>query len=58
MSKRCSVCGKKSQASVSRSHSNVATKRRLYPNLQTKTIDNKKKKVCAQCIKTINKESK
>ncbi|MBU4332671.1 50S ribosomal protein L28 [Patescibacteria group bacterium] len=57
MSKICDICGKKPKTSISRSHSNIATKRKLYPNLQTKRIDGKKLKVCTRCIKTLNKKA-
>ncbi|NQU77072.1 50S ribosomal protein L28 [Candidatus Falkowbacteria bacterium] len=56
MSKRCNLCGRGSKPSVSRSHSKIATKRRLYPNLQTKRIDGKKMDVCTRCLKTLNKK--
>ncbi|MCD6442116.1 50S ribosomal protein L28 [bacterium] len=38
MSRRCDICGRGPQTAVSRSHSNIATKRRQYVNLQTKNI--------------------
>jgi large subunit ribosomal protein L28 len=38
MSRRCDVCGRGPQVALSRSHSNVATKRRYLLNLQTKNI--------------------
>ncbi|MBU1146157.1 50S ribosomal protein L28 [Patescibacteria group bacterium] len=55
MSRRCEICGKGPLSSASRSHSNIKTKRRLYLNLQTKKINGKKTKVCANCLKTMNK---
>ncbi|MBI5254228.1 50S ribosomal protein L28 [Candidatus Falkowbacteria bacterium] len=58
MSKSCSICGRKPLAAQNRSHSNVATKRRQFLNLQTKTIDGKKIKICAKCIKTMSKKKK
>ena len=38
MSRRCDICGRGPQTAISRSHSNVATKRRQCINLQTKNI--------------------
>lgn len=38
MSRRCDICGRGPQTAISRSHSNIATKRRQYVNLQTKNI--------------------
>lgn len=56
MSKVCDVCGRGSQTGNARSHSNVATLRKFKINLQTKTVDGKKKKVCTRCIKGNSKE--
>jgi ribosomal protein L28 len=55
MSKQCDICLRGPRTSISRSHSNIATKRKLQLNLQTKRIDGKKKAVCARCIKTLAK---
>jgi ribosomal protein L28 len=52
MAKRCDICSRKSKKSYSRSHSNVATKRRQFLNLQIKTIDGKRVKICTKCLKT------
>ena len=57
MSKTCSVCGRGTIAGNSRSHSNIASKRKFSINIQTKKIDGKKAKVCTKCIKTENKEA-
>lgn len=57
MSKTCSVCGRGTTAGNSRSHSNIASKRKFSINIQTKKIDGKKAKVCTKCIKTENKEA-
>ena len=43
---------------VSRSHSNIATKRRQFLNLQTKRVDGKKKKLCVRCLKASAKHVK
>ena len=55
MSRRCDLCGRGPKKIIRRSHSKRATIGRQYLNLQTKTIDGKKKKVCTKCIKTITK---
>lgn len=52
---RCEICGKKNQSGNSRSHSNIATKRKFKVNLQSKKFEGKKIKVCTRCIKTSNK---
>ncbi|MDD4996211.1 MAG: 50S ribosomal protein L28 [Patescibacteria group bacterium] len=55
MAKRCLICGRGPQTKISRSHSNVATKRRQYINLQTKQISGKRIKICTKCLKTFKK---
>ncbi|MBU4422033.1 50S ribosomal protein L28 [Candidatus Parcubacteria bacterium] len=56
MSRRCDICGRGSKKAASRSHSNIKTLRRQYVNLQARTIDGEKKKVCTKCIKTMKKD--
>ncbi len=58
MSRRCDICGKKPQTIQSRSHSKIATKRKQYPNLQSKKIDGQRVRVCTQCLKTMAKKTK
>jgi large subunit ribosomal protein L28 len=53
MAKRCFICGRGSQTSISRSHSMVATKRRQDLNLQTKKVSGKKIKICSKCLKAL-----
>jgi ribosomal protein L28 len=55
MAKKCDVCGRGSTKDASRSHSNIKTIKRQYVNLQTKTVDGKKLKVCTKCVKTMSK---
>ncbi|NQU83349.1 MAG: 50S ribosomal protein L28 [Parcubacteria group bacterium] len=55
---RCEKCRRGSLNVNSRSHSNVATKRRQKVNLQKKTIDGTRVKICTKCIKTMNKEAR
>jgi len=62
MSRICQITGKKMMVGNHVSHSNIKTKRRFYPNLQTKKffIPDEKKyitlKVSAAGIRTINKK--
>jgi len=55
MSRVCVSCGKKPVAGNSRSHSNVASKRRFNPNLQRVRImvDGRPRAayVCARCLR-------
>lgn len=55
MSRICDKCDRGFMTSVSRSHSNIATKRRQHVNLQARHEDGKKIKVCAACIKATKK---
>ncbi len=61
MSRVCELTGKKAMVGNNVSHSNIKTKRRFYPNLQTKKfyIPELDKwvtlKVSAAAIRTINK---
>lgn len=58
MAKKCDMCGRGSTKDASRSHSNIKTIRRQYINLQVKTVNGKKMRVCAKCIKTMAKTKK
>lgn len=55
MAVQCEVCGKKPIVGHNVSHSNVKTKRRFMPNIQTiKALvagSTKKVKVCTRCLK-------
>lgn len=55
MSKVCIVCGKRPVIGHSRSHSNIATKRRFDPNLQHVRIMKDGRPltayVCARCLR-------
>lgn len=55
MSRACNVCGRGTTFGNSRSHSNIATRRKFAINIQTKKIDGKKVKICTKCIKTKSK---
>jgi large subunit ribosomal protein L28 len=56
MSRTCQVCGRGPRSAQSRSHSNIATKRTMAINLQTKKVDGKNLKICTKCLKTAAKE--
>lgn len=62
MARVCQVTGKKPQTGHSVSHSNIKTKRRFLPNLQTKRFFFAEEdrwvtlKVSADAIRTINKK--
>ena len=62
MSRICQITGKKVIVGNSVSHSNIKTKRRFYPNLQTKRFfipeENRfiTLRVSAQGLRTINKK--
>jgi large subunit ribosomal protein L28 len=58
MSKVCEICGKGRTIGNLVSHSNIKTKRSIYPNLQYKKIDGQRMKVCTSCIKTQTKKVK
>ena len=55
MSKICDLCGRGPTFNISRSHSNVATNRRVDINLQPKTLKGVRCRVCTKCIKTLSK---
>ncbi|MCD6149835.1 50S ribosomal protein L28 [bacterium] len=55
MSRVCQICGRGTQSGNTRSHSNIATRRKFKINLQTKKVDGRKIKACAKCIKTMSK---
>ncbi|MCK5491147.1 MAG: 50S ribosomal protein L28 [Candidatus Pacebacteria bacterium] len=57
MSKICQVCGRGTSSSQSRSHSNIATKRKQFINVQIKHVDGEKIKICTKCIKTTAKDN-
>ncbi|MBI5135652.1 50S ribosomal protein L28 [Candidatus Uhrbacteria bacterium] len=52
MSRRCDLCGKGPRTIVDRSHSHQATKRIVYPNLQTRRRDGETLQYCTSCLKT------
>ncbi|MBP7006223.1 50S ribosomal protein L28 [Patescibacteria group bacterium] len=58
MSRICSLTGKTANFGQSRSHSNIATKRRQNVNLQTIKINGKRIKVAARTLRTLKKFAK
>ncbi|HNX44083.1 MAG TPA: 50S ribosomal protein L28 [Bacteroidales bacterium] len=62
MSRVCEITGKKALVGNNVSHSNIRTKRKFYPNLQTKRFYIPEEdewitlKVSAAAIRTINKK--
>lgn len=58
MSRIDQLTGKRSTFGHSRSHSNIATKRRQYVNLQSVRLDGVKLRVSTRTIKTLKKIAK
>lgn len=56
MSKVCDICHRGPQVKISRSHSMIATKKKQMLNLQAKTIDGQRMKICSRCLKTLKKK--
>ncbi|MBI3572904.1 MAG: 50S ribosomal protein L28 [Candidatus Kerfeldbacteria bacterium] len=55
MARVCSICGRGAMNSQTRSHSNIATKKKQHLNLQTLLHDGARVKACASCIRTATK---
>jgi len=58
MGKKCDICKRSSTKGAKRSHSNIKTLKRQNINLQSKTIEGKKKKVCTACMRTMKKPAR
>lgn len=62
MAQRCDLCGKGPQYGRAVSFSKKATPRRFLPNLANRrlTVNGKEQrlKVCANCVRTLNKAEK
>ena len=58
MSRICELTNKKANFGNSRSHSNIATKRRQNVNLQTVRIAGRRVRIAARTLKTIKKLAK
>lgn len=55
MARICDLCERGSNRANSRSHSNIATKREQFANLQSRKIGGFKMTVCTRCLKTQKK---
>ncbi len=55
MSRICTLCEKGANKIYSRSKSHISTIKQQQVNLQVKTIEGIRVKLCTRCIKTINK---
>jgi len=55
MARICDRCQRGSNRGNSRSHSNIATKRQQFANLQTKRIGGVRMSLCTRCLKTMDK---
>lgn len=55
MSRVCAIIGKKANFGHSRSHSNIATKRRQHVNLQTIRIGGTRMRLSTEAIKTLKR---
>ncbi|MCX7778999.1 MAG: 50S ribosomal protein L28 [Patescibacteria group bacterium] len=55
MSRICQICQRGTRVKISRSHSNIATKKRQYLNLKKKKIGKRKIKICTRCLKAKSK---
>lgn len=55
MARICDRCERGSNRGNSRSHSNIATKRQQFANLQTRRIGGVRQTICTRCLKTIDK---
>lgn len=58
MARICDRCGRGSNRGNNRSHSNIATKRQQFANLQNRRIGGTKMSVCTNCLKTMAKTLK
>lgn len=54
MSRTCEICKRGPKKATKRSHSNIATLRKQYLNLQKRKIDGKVTKICVKCLKSLN----
>jgi len=52
MARTCDICAGGTTSGMSRSHSNIGTKRKLFQNLQTVRRNGRRLKICTNCLKT------
>jgi len=55
MAKKCDLCGRGATKGASRSHSKIKTLKRQNINLQSRTIEGEKVKLCTSCLRTMVK---
>lgn len=58
MSRVCQLTGRKTITGNSRSHSNIASRRKFQVNLQTKRVDGMKLRLSARALRTLAKTAK
>ncbi len=56
MAKRCDLCRRSSTKGAKRSHSKIKTLKRQNINLQSRTVDGIKVKICTKCLRTVAKK--
>lgn len=57
MARMCDNCSRNYNQANSRSHSNIATKRRQLVNLQARRVDGVDLRLCTRCLRTMKKET-
>lgn len=57
MANICDICTRAPLKANSRSHSNIATRRRQYVNIQKKRINGNVMYICTRCLKTMAKKT-
>lgn len=55
MARLCTLCGRSALPGFTRSHSNIASKRRRNLNLQTLRLDGQRVRACTSCLRTTTK---
>lgn len=55
MARLCTLCGRQPLPGFTRSHSNIASKRRRHINLQTIRVDGQRRRACTSCVRTQTK---
>jgi len=58
MSRTCMISGRGTAFGNSRSHSQIATRRKFRVNIQTKTIDGVRMKVSTRALRTLAKTTR
>ena len=56
MARTCAICGRGAMNSMTRSHSNIATKKKQHLNLQTLLVNDRRVKACSSCIRNQTKK--